>query len=68
MQVTDDQTNWINSGREIIESHIEEIKDYFGPQKTQADRLDANFHKKNANQVPCQRQMGQTHYSQNLEH
>lgn len=45
------QTNWVNSGREITESHIEEIKEYFGAQKTQADKLDANFNKKNANQA-----------------
>ena len=45
------QTNWVKSGREITESCIEEIKDYFGAQKTQADKLDANFHKRNANQA-----------------
>ena len=45
------QNNWNNSGHEITESHIDNIKDYFGAQKTHTDRLHANFHKRNANQA-----------------
>ena len=42
---------------QVAESCIKEIKDYFRAQKKQADKLHANFHKRNANQAKVNKKL-----------